>query len=47
MLNGNKKIYIGLTTSGEQKESLTANGRFSLTTEEILHAKWYILNKED
>ena len=46
-LNGNKKIYIGLTTSGKQKEGLTANGRFSLTTEEILNAKWYILNKED
>ena len=44
-LNGNKKIYVGLKTNGGQKGSLTANGGFSLTTEEILNAKWYILDK--
>ena len=44
-LNGNKKIYVGLKTNGGQKRSLTANGGFSLTTDEILNAKWYILNK--
>ena len=42
-LNGNKKIYVGLRTDGGQKESLTANGGFSLTIDEILNAKWYIL----
>ena len=42
-LNGNKKIYVGLKTNGGQKGSLTANGGFSLTTDEILNAKWYIL----
>ena len=46
-LNGNKKIYIGLRTNGEQKGSLTANGGVSLTTDEILNGKWYILNKEN
>ena len=44
-LNGNKKIYVGLKTDGKQKGSLTANGGFNLTTEEILNAKWYILDK--
>ena len=44
-LNGNKKIYVGLKTNGGQKGSLTANGGFSLTTDEILNAKWYILDK--
>ena len=46
-LNGNKKIYVGLKTDGKQKGSLTANGGFSLTIDEILNAKWYILNKEN
>ena len=44
-LNGNKKTYIGLRTDRKQKGSLTANGGFNLTTEEILNAKWYILDK--
>ena len=42
-LNGNKKIYAGLRANGEQKRSLTANGGFNLTTDELLNAKWYIL----
>ena len=44
-LNGDKKTYIGLRTDRKQKGSLTANGGFNLTTEEILNAKWYILDK--
>ena len=44
-LNGNKKIYKGLKSNGGQKRSLVANGGFSLTTDEILNAKWYILDK--
>ena len=44
-LNGDKKTYIGLRTDRKQKGSLTANGGFSLTTDEILNAKWYILDK--
>ena len=30
-----------------KKGSLTANGGFNLTADEILNAKWYILNKEN
>ena len=44
-LNGNKKIYVGLTTDGKQKGTLISEERFILTIEEILNAKWYILNK--
>ena len=44
-LNGNKKIYVGLKANGKQKETLTTYEGFNLTTEEILNAKWYILDK--
>ena len=46
-LNGNKKIYVGLTTDGKQKGTLISEERFVLTTDEILNGKWYILNKEN
>ena len=44
-LNGNKRIYVGLKRDGKQKETLTTYEGFNLTTDEILNAKWYILNK--
>ena len=44
-LNGNKKIYVGLRTDGKQKETLTTYEGFNLTIDEILNAKWYILDK--
>ena len=44
-LNGNKKIYVGLKANGKQKETLTTYEGFNLTIDEILNAKWYILDK--
>ena len=44
ILNSIKKTYVGLKTDNIQKHGLVADGGINITVDEILNAKWYIVD---